>query len=92
VKLKNRRKHSSFLQFIMDMHGDEKNISWMRWMGTLLVSNIMFVWTLSCIFDAGWEINFTLEDLPWGLVAVITTAIGGKVLQSIGEKGSWRQK
>jgi hypothetical protein len=42
----------------------------------------MLVWTGACIFDANWKVNFTLEDMPLGLVGIITAVILGKVSQS----------
>jgi hypothetical protein len=82
-KIKDRRKHGRFVQFILDMHSGESNVSWMRWMGTVSVTNIMLVWTASCIFDANWKVNFTLEDMPLGLVAIVTTMVAGKVGQAL---------
>jgi len=86
AKLKDRRKHSSIIKWIIDMHGSETGTSWTRWTGTIILSNIMLVWTASCVFDSGWKINFTLEDMPTGLVAVITAVIVGKVGQSYIER------
>jgi hypothetical protein len=71
-----------FWKFILDMHGSESSTSWMRWMGTLVIGNIMTVWTFSCIFGDGFQIHFTLEDMPLGLVGIITTMIVGKVGQA----------
>jgi hypothetical protein len=34
------------------------------------------------VVDPGWKINFTLEDMPYGLVGIITAVILGKVSQS----------
>jgi hypothetical protein len=81
-----RRKHSSILRWIIDMHSAEKGVSWTRWMGTIIISNVMLVWTLSCIFDQGWRIKFTLEDMPTGLVAIVSAALIGKVGQSAVER------
>jgi hypothetical protein len=85
-KFQDRRKHSSLLRWIIDMHSTEKGTSWTRWMGTLIISNIMAVWTANCVFDQGLKINFTFEDMPAGLVAVIATVLVGKVGQSAVEK------
>jgi hypothetical protein len=85
-KFPDRRKHSSFWRWVIDMHSAEKGTSWTRWMGTLIISNIMAVWTSNCVFDQGLRINFTFEDMPAGLVAVIATVLVGKVGQSAVEK------
>lgn len=81
-KFKEKRQRGTIWGFIIDMHSAESQTSWTRWMGTFIMTNIMLVWTASCIFGAGWQIAFTLEDMPYGLVAIITAVILGKVSQS----------
>lgn len=85
-KFTEKRKYSSFMQFIIDMHSAENQTSWTRWMGTLIISNVMAVWTANCVFDSGLKINFTFEDMPTGLVTVIGIVLVGKVGQSAVEK------
>lgn len=85
-KFKEKRKRGTWVGFIIDMHSAESKTSWTRWMGTFIVSNIMLIWTASCIFNTGWQINFTLEDMPYGLVAIITAVLIGKVSQSYVER------
>ena len=52
-----RRKHNWLAQFIINMHSSESQTSWMRWMGTIILTNIMLIWTLSCVFNSGWKIR-----------------------------------
>ena len=80
------RKRGTWTGFIIDMHSSEASTSWTRWIGTIILTNIMLVWTAACIFDSGWTINFTLEDMPTGLVAVVMAVIVGKVGQSFVER------
>jgi hypothetical protein len=87
-KFKEKRQRGTIWGFIIDMHSAESSTSWTRWMGTLIISNIMLVWTLSCVVDPGWKINFTLEDMPYGLVAIVTAVLIGKVSQSYVEKNN----
>ena len=86
TKFKEKRQRGNVWGFIIDMHSSESSTSWTRWMGTFILTNIMMVWTAACIFDQGWRINFTLEDMPLGLVGIITAVILGKVSQSYVEK------
>ena len=86
IKFVDKRKHSAIIQFIIDMHSGESMTSWMRWIGTIIVSNIMMMWTLACLFDGDWKINLTLEDMPLNLVGVLLAVIVGKVGQSVAEK------
>jgi uncharacterized membrane protein len=81
-----KRKRGTWVGFIIDMHAQESTTSWMRWMGTLILTNIMLMWTLTCLFDADWKFNLSLEEMPLGLLGIVTTVIGGKVLQSMTEK------
>ena len=84
--IKNRRKHWSFIQFILDMHSNVSNVSWMRWMGTVVISNVMIMWTLACIFDGDWEVRMKLEDMPIGLLGIVTAILLGKVGSALSDK------
>jgi uncharacterized integral membrane protein len=79
---KEKRQRGTIWGFIIDMHSAESSTSWTRWVGTFILTNVMLVWTGACIFDANWKVNFTLEDMPLGLVGIITAVILGKVSQS----------
>ena len=83
---KDRRKHWSFIQFILDMHSNESNVSWMRWMGTMIITNIMIMWTLVCIFDGDWEVRLKFEDMPIGLLGIVTAVLLGKVGSALSDK------
>jgi hypothetical protein len=80
----------SFMRFIIDMHGAESNVSWMRWIGTMIIANVMIVWTLNCIFDEQMHFCFTLEDIPLNLAGIIGMVILGKVGQAYTDKKSIR--
>jgi uncharacterized integral membrane protein len=83
---KEKRKHTSGVQFILDMHSAESNVSWTRWMGTFILADIMFVWTLSCLLGANWQLEFALNDMPWGIVTIVGIVFGGKLGQAIADK------
>lgn len=89
---KDRRKHNTLVQFVIDMHGSESRTSWMRWMGTFVITNIMVMWSLACIFDSDRKITFTLEDMPINLAGVIVGIVLGKVGQSYVEKKAAEQQ
>lgn len=79
---------SRILQFILDMHSGNPDVSWTRWMGTLVIGNIMGVWTITCITKG------KLEEMPIGLASVIATMMLGKVGQAAvdsKEKREWRK-
>ena len=95
AKFVEKRKHWWWVKFIIDMHSSESQTSWTRWMGTFIVSNIMIMWTLNCIFGnklddkgkvIGQMIDFSLVDMPTGLVAIILGVAVAKVAQSGVEK------
>ena len=60
-------------------------------MSTVVMTNVMLVWTASCIFGEGLQLQFTLEDMPQGLVLVLLTMFGGRVAQSYMEGRRDRQ-
>ena len=82
TKFRERRRHWWITQFIIDMHSAESQTSWTRWMGTIIISNIMLMWTASCVFDSERNIVLTLEDMPMNLAGLIFGIILGKVGQS----------
>ena len=94
-KVVEKKKSHSVVQFILDMHSAESKTSWTRWMGTFIVSNIMIMWSLNCVFGnkvdgdgkiIGQMVDFSLVDIPYGLVGIITAVILGKVGQSYVER------
>jgi branched-subunit amino acid transport protein AzlD len=80
---------SAIWQFIADMHSSSPNVSWTRWMGTLVIGNIMGVWTITCF------VKGKFEEMPLGLASVIATMMLGKVGQAVADrnqKKDWRAK
>jgi hypothetical protein len=77
--LKKDRRHRGWFQRIFS---NDPTISWSRIVSTIVMSNVMLVWTASCIFGEGFQIHFTLEDMPQGLVLVLLTMFGGRVAQA----------
>jgi hypothetical protein len=86
---------SAIWKFLSDMHSGESSVSWTRWTSSLVIWNIMGVWTLNCIFNDKLQIVFTFEDMPYGLAGVIATMMLGKVGQAVADrnqKKDWRAK
>ena len=71
---------NSLIQYIVSMHSNNTDVSWMRWMGTFIILDIMIMWTVSCV-----ETSFTMEDFPTGVIAVLVTVFTGKVGQAISD-------
>ena len=81
-KFTERRKHWGWVQAILNMHSSESQTSWMRWIGTGVISNIMFFWSMNCLFDDNMKLHFTLEEMPTNLAGIIGLVLLGKVGQS----------
>jgi uncharacterized membrane-anchored protein YitT (DUF2179 family) len=77
---------SGIMQFILDMHsGSKTDVSWIRVMGTLVILDVLFVWTLSCFFS-GHKMTFSMEDIPWGVVTIVGIMVTGKVGNFVAER------
>ncbi|MEN6375341.1 MAG: hypothetical protein ABFD75_11265 [Smithella sp.] len=62
------------------------DISLMRILSALVVANVMIVWTIMS-FKAG-----KIEDVPWGTVAVFSTAFLCKAVQRFAENDSAKKE
>ena len=76
------QKNESYLRSIFS---NSDQASWMRIMATIVILDILAVWTLSCLFGPGWTLEFSFEDFPWGVVSIVAIMITGKVTQSLGQ-------
>jgi hypothetical protein len=62
------------------------HVSMMRVLAFLVVIDIMAVWTATCVKDMIVNTaDMSLNDIPWGVVSVISIMIIGKVTQRFGE-------
>jgi phosphosulfolactate phosphohydrolase-like enzyme len=61
-------------------------------MGTFVITNIMAMWSLACVFDADRKVTFTLEDMPINLAGIIVGIILGKIGQSYVENKAAENK
>jgi hypothetical protein len=55
------------------------DISLTRILSAVVVTDIMSVWTFNCIKSG------TISDIPWGTVAIFSTAFTCKVIQRFAE-------
>lgn len=71
---------TSVKQFILDMLGSSNNVSMTRVMSVMILTNVMAVWTATCLKK--WEI----VDIPWGVVTMAAIVITGKAVQKFAER------
>jgi len=72
-------------EFLKQALSSDQSVSLMRILTAFVVLDIMMTWTATCIKD------MDLNDIPWGVVAVLTAMITGKAVQRFGEKPAGRE-
>jgi hypothetical protein len=67
-------------EFLKQAFSSNESVSIMRILTVFVVLDIMATWTVTCIKD------MDINDIPWGVVAVLGAMIGGKAVQKFGER------
>jgi hypothetical protein len=67
-------------EYIMKLFSNDPSVSWTRWMGTIIILDVLISWNIACFRSV------RIEDVPWGAVTLIITAFTGKVGQAVADR------